>query len=289
MLIYVCFYPFIIAGSVLGFQKWFLKFILMDSVWFLKQFTLLYECLGLFLLFGFGLKFLCSDWFPWILIKFLRDLTVKSGGLKDGFCPRNVLDGNWVILKFFKDDPKVPLIYNDETEEKRDEKSDISTDSDPEFDAENDVETEDVSELRNLIKLERRRVRAARAELEQERAGSATAAAEAMAMILRLQSEKSSIELESNQYRRLALEKQIHDQRVIQSLRNLVWSHQSERWMLEHRLESNGFSNVDGRDGFDEFEGDLSSCFEEIEDVLENVLYSSRCHDFNLSHEIVVV
>lgn len=285
MLIYVCFYPFIIAGSVLGFHEWFLKFILMDSVWLLKQFTLLYECLGLFLLFGFGLKFLYSGWFPWSLIQFLRYLTVKSVGLKKGFCLRNVLDGNWVILKFLKDDPEVALI--DETEEKMDEKSDILTDSDQEL----DVETEDVSELRLLIKIERRRVGAARAELEQERAASASAAAEAMAMILRLQNEKSSIELESNQYRRLALEKQIHDQQVIQSLQRLVWSNESERRMLEHQLKScgrksNGFSNIDERD---ELEGDLRSCFEEIEDVLENVLYSSRCLDFNLSRETVLV
>ncbi|XP_073029452.1 uncharacterized protein [Primulina eburnea] len=284
MLIYVCFYPFIIAGPVLGFHEWFLKFILMDSVWLLKQFTLVYECLGMFLLFGFGLKLLYSDWFPWSLIQLLRDLTVKSGGLKNGFCLRNVLDGNWVILKFLKDDPGVSLA--DETEEKRDEKSDILTDSDQEFNAENDFETEDVSELEKLIKIERRRVSAARAELEQERAASASAAAEAMAMILRLQNEKSSIELELNQYRRLALEKQIHDQQVIQSLQNLVWSHESERQMLEHQPKSCGFSNVDERD---EFEGDLRSCFEEIEDVLENVLYSSRCLDFNLSQETVLV
>lgn len=262
----------------------------MDSVWLLKQFTLVYECLGLFLLFGFGLKFFNSDWFPWSLIRFLRDLTAKSGGLKNGFCLRNVLVGNWVILKFLTDDPEVPL--TDETEEKRDEKSDILTDDpDQESDAENDVETEDVSELRKLIKIERRRVSAARAELEQERAASASSAAEAMAMILRLQNEKSSIELELSHYRRLALEKQIHDQQVIQSLQNLVWSHESERRMLELQLKScgrksNGLSNLHERD---EFEGDLSCCFEEIEDVLENVLYSSRCLDFNLSNETVLV
>nr|POE46668.1 putative myosin-binding protein 6 [Quercus suber] len=61
----------------------------------------------------------------------------------------------------------------------------------------------DVMALRKLVKIERQRANGSYAELEKERMAAASAAEEAMAMILRLQREKSSIEIQANQYRRL--------------------------------------------------------------------------------------
>lgn len=96
----------------------------------------------------------------------------------------------------------------------------------------------DVLSLRKMVKMERRRANAARLELEKERMAAATAADETMAMILRLQNEKSLVEMEANQYKRLAEEKQLHDQEVIQSLQWLVLQHESERSILEDQLKS---------------------------------------------------
>ncbi|KAK7840687.1 protein floury 1-like [Quercus suber] len=94
----------------------------------------------------------------------------------------------------------------------------------------------DVMALRKLVKIERQRANGSYAELEKERMAAASAAEEAMAMILRLQREKSSIEIQANQYRRLAEQKQQYDQEVIQSLRWIVMKHKSNRSLLEDQL-----------------------------------------------------
>nr|POE70435.1 protein floury 1-like [Quercus suber] len=94
----------------------------------------------------------------------------------------------------------------------------------------------DVMALRKLVKIERQRANGSYAELEKERIAAASAAEEAMAMILRLQREKSSIEIQANQYRRLAERKQQYDQEVIQSLRWIVMKHESNRSLLEDQL-----------------------------------------------------
>ncbi|KAE9448370.1 hypothetical protein C3L33_19718, partial [Rhododendron williamsianum] len=94
----------------------------------------------------------------------------------------------------------------------------------------------DVMALRELVNIERQGADAVYLELEKERNAAATASEEAMAMVLRLQNEKSLIDMEAKQYRRLAEEKQIHDQEVIQSLRWIVMKHESERGLLEDQL-----------------------------------------------------
>ncbi|KAL8097401.1 hypothetical protein AgCh_030505 [Apium graveolens] len=102
-----------------------------------------------------------------------------------------------------------------------------------------DVDKEcDVVKLRELVKVERERANAANVELEKERMAAATAAEETMAMILRLQKEKSVIEMEAHQYRRLAEEKQLHDQEVIESLRWIAMRCQSAGLQLEDQVRS---------------------------------------------------
>lgn len=90
--------------------------------------------------------------------------------------------------------------------------------------------------LRELVKSERQRAEAALAELKKERSAAGTAAEEAMSMILRLQREKSSIEIEAKQYRRLAEEKQRHDQEVIGFLRSIVAEKERDLNAVEEEL-----------------------------------------------------
>ncbi|XP_076904147.1 uncharacterized protein LOC143559458 [Bidens hawaiensis] len=94
----------------------------------------------------------------------------------------------------------------------------------------------DVMSLRKHVKMERQRANDACLEVERERMAAMTAAEAAMGMILRLQNEKSVVELEAQQHRRLSYEKQLHDQEVIRSLRWIVMKHESERSLLEDRL-----------------------------------------------------
>ncbi|KAK1386174.1 hypothetical protein POM88_023909 [Heracleum sosnowskyi] len=99
-----------------------------------------------------------------------------------------------------------------------------------------DSEELDVIKLRNLVKIERDRADVACLELEKERMAAASAAEETMAMILRIQNEKSLVEMEAKQYRRLAEEKQLHDKDVIQSLRWIVIKYQTEKNWLEDQV-----------------------------------------------------
>ncbi|KAL1831839.1 hypothetical protein ACET3Z_001490 [Daucus carota] len=94
----------------------------------------------------------------------------------------------------------------------------------------------DVMGLRNLVKIERDRADAACMELEKERLAAASAAEEMMAMILRVQNEKSLVEMEAKQYRRLAEEKQLHDKDVIQSLKWIAVKYKTEKNWLEGQV-----------------------------------------------------
>ncbi|KAL9306542.1 Protein FLOURY 1 [Arabidopsis thaliana] len=80
----------------------------------------------------------------------------------------------------------------------------------------------DVITLRTMVKRERKRGDYMKKELEKERRAAESAAEEAMAMLLKLRMEKSVVEMETKQYKRVAEQKQVYDQEVIQSL----------QWML---------------------------------------------------------
>ncbi|XAR53004.1 hypothetical protein NMG60_11021368 [Bertholletia excelsa] len=187
-------------------------------------FRQLFNALCLLLLYRLGLKFLQFGFgyhFKF-LPQFLFEFRGKSSGIGNGSC--SLKHCKWEILNNLDLNP--PGIENLE------ETQDIS--DGPEC-CEEDEEV-DVMALRKLVKMERGKSKAANLEVEKERTAAATAASEAMAMILRLQNEKSLIEMEANQDRRLAEEKQLHDQEVIQSLRWLVMKHESERSFLEDQL-----------------------------------------------------
>ncbi|CAJ2648877.1 probable myosin-binding protein 5 [Trifolium pratense] len=111
-------------------------------------------------------------------------------------------------------------------------------DKEKEKEKEEDPEDEvfDVMSLRRMVKMERHRYFAACAEIEKERVAASSAAEEAMAMILRLQSEKSSIEIQANQFRRMVEERQEYDQEVIESLRWNVVQLENQKTFLEEQL-----------------------------------------------------
>ncbi|CAK8530356.1 unnamed protein product [Lathyrus sativus] len=94
----------------------------------------------------------------------------------------------------------------------------------------------DVMSLRKLVKMERQRYAAACAEIDKERVAASSAAEEAMAMILRLQNEKSSVEIEANQFRRMVEERQEYDREVIESLRWNIVELESQKIFLEEQL-----------------------------------------------------
>ncbi|XP_059446421.1 protein FLOURY 1-like [Corylus avellana] len=109
---------------------------------------------------------------------------------------------------------------------------------------------------------------------------TASAAEEAMAMILRLQSEKSSTDMQANQYRRMAEQKQQYDQEVIGSLQWIVMKHESNRSLLEDQLRlcrqklklyMKG-DEVDEREGIDASMNLLNSS---TKDCLDDVFISS--------------
>lgn len=244
-----------------------------------KQFL---EMLGLVFLFGFGLR----------LLRFKRLLS-EFGGKSDlftkGFLSKDDLDMNFCSQISSGKYRTVGSIENLQDNLDKNHPSDCDPDAEDfcgpnhDFDEnwnkycdEDDVF--DVLVLRKLVKIEKSRSKSAILELEKERAASATAAEEAMAMILRLQNEKSLIEMEAKQYKRLAEEKQLHDQEVIQSLQWLVLKHQSERSLLEEQLrfyqkKMRMQSNAD--DELEEFEDNGCSIENAIANSLDNRLFSS--------------
>lgn len=249
---------------------------------------------GLFLLLGFGLKV--------IKFRFLCHSGGKSGSLRNGICADHGFDVKciskispckFMSLKHVYDSSphvideleKTKLLNCDAdgryeatnvySEEFNKDNDDGGDDENQHFDEDKEV---DALALRKMIKTERRRANSALLELEKERMSAATAVEESMAMILRLQNEKSLVEMESRQYRRLAEEKLLYDEKVIRSLQWLVERHESERAVLEEQWrlceqKLRLFMKSDEMDEFKEVEESFSSSSEIFEDALD--LFSS--------------
>ncbi|OMO63472.1 hypothetical protein COLO4_32422 [Corchorus olitorius] len=99
-------------------------------------------------------------------------------------------------------------------------------------------------------------------------------------MILRLQSEKSSIVIDANQYKRMAQQKQEYDQQVIESLQWIVMKHESERSLLESQLQMwkqklKLYLKDEELDQF-EVDADFSFLHSVQEDIMENKSFSSH-------------
>ncbi|XP_010477001.2 PREDICTED: uncharacterized protein LOC104756160, partial [Camelina sativa] len=111
------------------------------------------------------------------------------------------------------------------TETELDEKNHQESEDEEESRFRSDDEEDQVCNvitLRKMVKRERKRGDCMKKELEKERRAAESATEEAMAMLLKLRMEKSVVEMEAIQYKRVAEQKQLYDQEVIQSL----------QWML---------------------------------------------------------
>lgn len=243
------------------FSAFFLGLLVMDCASFLKCLTesnsdfgcgfLVFGCfprvfnfLGLFLMFYLGLKFLQFGFHGWGLVQSLCGcVRGKSSDVRSNELCSRIGFGEEC------DDAKIvscncgggPLMFLESSKllkiKSKDNVNDDNHDDDERECSEEDQEF-DVMVLRRLVKIERQRAISALMELEKERMAAASAANEAMGMILRLQSEKSVIEIEANQYRRMAEQKQDYDKEVIQSLQWIVMKHESERSQLEEKLKA---------------------------------------------------
>ncbi|MCD7457454.1 hypothetical protein HAX54_035102 [Datura stramonium] len=319
----VCF--LFVLCSVFEFNKrflgCFLDFVFMDCVESLRRLSLnadvgfgflvfgwfgqVYKVLGLFLLFGLGLRVLQFSWYCKGWNRLLCDFCGRSGELRNGCCSENDFDGKCSAKMMFCKSGLLRLLMNSNLKEEKNEtrnggslvsdKVECVSDHEDLDDEKEEHEKEcydedkvfDVLSLRKIVKIQRRRENAARLELEKERMAAATAAEETMAMILRLQNEKSLVEMEANQYKRLAEEKQLHDQEVIQSLQWLVLQHESERSILEDQLKS--CREKLKLFGKKDYEGDHSEGAEEnhssldtnFDDAFHHTLFSSL--DMDLS------
>ncbi|KAJ4832462.1 hypothetical protein Tsubulata_016014 [Turnera subulata] len=195
----------------------------------------------LVLVFGVGLKFLGFTWHGKGLVQFLCAIRGKSDDPKNGFCSKKKsLVGSGPEVKFRVRGSSKSL----EASRSRSKENPVVIKKLVNSVSGNDRETErcvedeesDVMALRRLVKTERMRAKMASAELEKERLAAATAAKEAMAMILRLQSEKSAMEIEANQFRKLAEQKLEYYEQVIESLRWDAMEDESEKGELEENL-----------------------------------------------------
>ncbi|KAJ7968332.1 Methylmalonate-semialdehyde dehydrogenase [Quillaja saponaria] len=216
-------------------------------------FSRVFNFLGMLLIFVFCIKILPFGLHPKSLMHFLCEFRGKP---ITGFCLRHgvgeVCDSKIAPCKCnqlkFLENPRLPnkntlfagkenVNSNGEVKAKGFLEENENYNDDGECYESYDENAEfDALALRKLVKIERKRANAAYAELEKERMAAASAAEEAMAMILRLQSEKSSVEIQANQYRRMAEQKQEYDQEIIQSLRWIIMKHESQLSLLEDKL-----------------------------------------------------
>lgn len=239
--------------------------------------------LGMFLMLGFCFKILHFGWHFKGALRFLCDF---------GRMPTIRLCLENIVLEVSK--KKIPSLENGSDPntnsstqkrsnvagerlngrlEDRSERKDDSEMQVPDVD-----EVFDAMTLRKLIKIERRIANAAFAELDKERIAASSSAEEAMAMILRLQSEKSSAEIQANQFRRMAEQKLEYDDEVIESLEWTITRHESHRSVLEEQLRvyREELKQYLGEDGINQLEADVSRDRSFENEAVDSVVSSSE-------------
>lgn len=94
----------------------------------------------------------------------------------------------------------------------------------------------EVLALKEALRAEKEAHRCLQAELDQERNASSSAANEAMAMIARLQEEKAAVLMEARQFKRMAEERELHNQEAISLLKDMLLNKEDEALALENEL-----------------------------------------------------
>ncbi|XP_074575545.1 uncharacterized protein LOC141831990 [Curcuma longa] len=127
-------------------------------------------------------------------------------------------------------------------------------------------ESDVTRELKQALEEEKSARAALCLELEKERSAAASAADEAMAMIFRLQEEKSAVQMEARQYKRIAEEKSAYDEEEKEILREIVVRREREKYVLQKEVEAYQ-QMIAGVDGAKQISGsNLSTEAEFIED-----------------------
>lgn len=90
--------------------------------------------------------------------------------------------------------------------------------------------------LKEALRAEKASLRCLQAELDEERNAASSAANEAMAMIARLQEEKAAVLMEARQFKRMAEERELHNQEAISLLKEMLLNREEEALALENEL-----------------------------------------------------
>ncbi|XP_043710910.1 probable myosin-binding protein 5 [Telopea speciosissima] len=247
-------------------------------------FKALCNWLAILIMFGLAVKVLRLGFYGrGFLVRLLSEIMGKSNVLINGFCSTSVVD----VRRFLEDSNSSSVSKNRTL--LSNSKDVIVRESCSESESEEGGSEEDAPAFKRLVRIERDRANAVYLELEKERTAAASAAEEAMAMIQRLQTEKSLVEMQANQYRRLAEQKQLYDLEVIQSLRWILLKHESDRSLLENQLNLcrqrlKQYRNADKGDQTDGIDQSLftHSSFSAVEDGIGDILVSSLEMDSSL-------
>ncbi|KAF7843034.1 protein FLOURY 1-like [Senna tora] len=222
--------------------------------------------LGMLLIFVLCFKILGFGWLSKGLMRYLYELQVcdsKIGHFKCGSLES--LQNSNSLNNNNSPSSTENVSYNGDGDDNSDV---LEQEEDGEGEVLDEDKVFDEMTLRKLVKIERRRANDAYAELEMEREASASAADEAIAMIQRHQSEKSLVDLEAKQFRRVAEQAQSYDQEVVESLRSIIRRNEYQISLLEHQkiLYREKLKQYMGEDEMEQFE-DLAStegCYTEM-------------------------
>ena len=102
----------------------------------------------------------------------------------------------------------------------------------------------DIDSLKETLRAQQELLQRLYNELDVERESSAIAAEEALSMILRLQGEKSAMEMEASQYKRIAEEKMCHAQEMLEVFQELIYQKEMQIASLEFQVQAYKFRLV---------------------------------------------
>ncbi|KAJ8421345.1 hypothetical protein Cgig2_010434 [Carnegiea gigantea] len=102
----------------------------------------------------------------------------------------------------------------------------------------------DIDSLKETLKAQQELLQRLYKELDEERESSAIAADEALSMIVRLQGEKSAMEMEASQYKRIAEEKMCHAQEMLEMFQELIYQKEMQIASLEFQVQAYKFRLV---------------------------------------------
>ncbi|KAL9242198.1 hypothetical protein vseg_016221 [Gypsophila vaccaria] len=101
--------------------------------------------------------------------------------------------------------------------------------------------THEIDFLKETLQAQQELLQKLYQELDVERESSAIAADETLSMILRLQGEKSAMEMEASQYKRIAEEKMCHAQEMVETFQELIYQKEMQIASLAFQVQAYRF------------------------------------------------